>query len=67
MLFSVPPSRLDLQHSGFAPRGRYFLLLTEKKWKRVVGDAGFSSIETSTNPDGMGREAVTWLSCVSEI
>ena len=65
ILISVPLSRPDLEVSGFDPKGRYFLLLSEEQWRDVIGSAGFTVIETSTNADGMGRRSVKWLSCVA--
>jgi len=64
ILISVPLSRPDLEESGYDPKGRYFLLLSEEKWKEIISAAGFTEIETSTNADGMGRSSVKWLSCV---
>lgn len=65
ILISVPLSRPDLEASGYDPKGRYFLLLSEEEWCDVIGGAGFTEIETSTNADGMGRSSVKWLSCVA--
>jgi len=64
ILISVPLSRPDLKASGYDPKGRYFLLLSEEKWKKIISAAGFLGIETSTNADGMGRSSVKWLICV---
>jgi hypothetical protein len=65
-LFSVPLSRPDLEASGFDQKGRYFLLLSTEEWKGHLEAAGFSRIVTATNPDGMGRGSVTWLTCTAE-
>ncbi|MDY7030271.1 MAG: class I SAM-dependent methyltransferase [Spirochaetota bacterium] len=65
ILISVPLSRPDLEASGYDPKNRYFLLLSEEEWCDAICAAGFTVIETSINADGMGRSSVKWLSCVA--
>ncbi len=65
-LFSVPLSRPDLAENGYDEKGRYFLLLSQAEWITRVESAGFHTVNTSTNGDGMGREAIIWLTCVLE-
>ena len=65
-LFSVPLSRPDLTESGYDPMGRYFLLLPEEEWTRQLRTAGFQNIRTHSNADGMGRDSITWLTCIAE-
>ena len=66
LLFSVPLSRPDLTESGYDEKGRYFLLLTSDQWIDQAESAGFHTINTFTNGDGMGRESIIWLTCVHE-
>lgn len=66
LLFSVPLTRPDIETSGYDSKGRYFLLLPEEEWSVQLQTAGFSHIHTTTNPDGMGRDSVTWLTCIGE-
>ena len=64
LLFSVPLSRPDLDESGYDEKGRYFLLLSSYEWIDRAESAGFHTISSATNGDGMGRESVTWLTCI---
>ena len=65
-LFSVPLARPDLAKSGYDPQGRFFLLLSEEEWTGQLRTAGFQNIRTASNPDGMGRDSITWLTCIAE-
>ncbi|WP_319560699.1 class I SAM-dependent methyltransferase [Marispirochaeta sp.] len=65
-LFSVPLSRPDLIESGYDTVGRFFLLISEDEWICRLEEAGFRNIRTASNPDGMGRGSITWLTCVGE-
>ena len=66
LFFSVPLGRPDLKKSGYDPQGRYFLLLPEKDWVSMAEAAGFTGIKTTKNSDGLGRGAITWLTCTGE-
>ena len=66
LLFSVPLSRPDLDKSGYDEKGRYFLLLSQDDWINKAESAGFHTVSTTTNGDGMGRESITWMTCVEE-
>ena len=66
LLFSVPLSRPDLDESGYDEKGRYFLLLSSDEWIDRAESAGFHIVRSATNGDGMGRESITWLTCVVE-
>jgi SAM-dependent methyltransferase len=65
-LFSVPLTRPDISASGYDSKGRYFLLLSTEEWTGHLEKVGFSHIDSATNPDGMGRRSVTWLTCTAE-
>ncbi|MDZ7794881.1 MAG: class I SAM-dependent methyltransferase [Spirochaetia bacterium] len=66
LLFSVPLSRPGLDESGYDEKGRYYLLLASDEWIDQAKSAGFHSISSATTGDGLGREAITWLTCVVE-
>jgi hypothetical protein len=66
LLFSAPLSRPGLDESGYDKKGRYYLLLTSDEWIDQAESAGFHSISSATTGDGMGRETITWLTCVVE-
>jgi len=66
LLFSVPLSRPDLDESGYDEKGRYFLLLSQDDWINKAESAGFHTVNSTTNGDGMGRESITWLTCVAQ-
>jgi len=61
-LVSVPAGRDDVSHDGLDEHGRVFNLLPAPAWIEVFQQQGFRARPGNEEPDGAGREGISWIS-----
>ena len=64
LFFSVSIARDDIDEKGFDSKGRFFLSLSKKEWISLCTANGFILKSASQSGDGLGREGISWLTCV---
>jgi cyclopropane fatty-acyl-phospholipid synthase-like methyltransferase len=62
--FSVSIARDDVNSDSFDLKGRRFTTLSEKEWEDLCQSAGLSKLSSTYSSDGLGREAIIWLTCI---
>jgi len=66
-LVSVPARRPDLSVDGIDQHGRVFNVLPAEQWLELFKSAGFKAKSGPEQPDGAGREGITWLNFLLEL
>lgn len=66
LLYSVPSKRLDVVASNRDANGRMFIPDQASRLNSLFFDIGFIEIQSWTNSDSMGRDAVEWVSVLLE-
>jgi len=64
LFFSVSIVRDDINEMGFDTKGRFFLLLSKEQWVSICRDSGFKEVAIIISGDGLGRDGITWLTCI---
>lgn len=64
LFFSVSIARDDINKMGFDAKGRFFLLLSKEEWVSICRDSGFKEVAINISADGLGRDGITWLTCI---
>jgi len=67
LLYSVPSKRLDVVASNRDANGRLFIPDQAVRLNSLFSDLGFIEIQSWTNSDSMGRDAVEWVSVLFEL
>jgi SAM-dependent methyltransferase len=67
LLYSVPSKRLDVVASNRDANGRLFIPDQASRLNSLFFDLGFIEIQSWTNSDSMGRDAVEWMSVLLEL
>ena len=67
LLYSVPSKRLDVVASNRDANGRLFIPDQASRLNSLFSDLGFIEIQSWTNSDSMGRDAVEWVSVMFEL
>ena len=67
LLYSVPSKRLDVVASNRDANGRLFIPDQASRLNSLFFDLGFIEIQSWTNSDSMGRDAVEWVSVLLEL
>jgi SAM-dependent methyltransferase len=66
-LVSVPARRPDVNIDGLDRHGRVFNVLPSEQWLAIFQQAGFKAKAGPEQPDGAGREGITWLNYLLEL
>jgi SAM-dependent methyltransferase len=61
-LVSVPTRRADINNDGIDQHGRTFKLFSPAEWLEIFTKCGFSAKAGKEEPDGAGREGISWIS-----
>ena len=64
LFFSVSIARDDINKMGFDEKGRFFLLLSKEEWVSICRESGFKDVAIIISEDGLGRDGITWLTCI---
>jgi 2-polyprenyl-3-methyl-5-hydroxy-6-metoxy-1,4-benzoquinol methylase len=67
LLYSVPSKRLDVVASNRDANGRLFIPDQAVRLNSLFSNLGFIEIQSWTNSDSMGRDAVEWVSVLLEL
>ncbi|MGM0600120.1 MAG: class I SAM-dependent methyltransferase [Candidatus Rifleibacteriota bacterium] len=66
-LVSVPARRPDVSVDGVDRHGRVFNVLPSERWLEIFKAAGFKGKAGPEQPDGAGREGITWVNFFLEL
>ena len=66
-LVSVPARRPDVNIDGIDQHGRIFNVMPSSQWLKLFNKAGFKAQAGPEQPDGAGREGITWINFLLEL
>ncbi|MFZ5951531.1 MAG: class I SAM-dependent methyltransferase [Candidatus Rifleibacteriota bacterium] len=61
-LVSVPARRDDVSHEGIDEHGRIFNVMPAELWVEMFRKQGFAARPGREEPDGAGRDGISWIS-----
>ena len=63
-LFSISLIRDDVNEYGYDSKGRYFSSMSADEWCELCRQTGFIITSKFYNKDGLGRDAIEWLTLI---